>query len=47
MPGSDLRGADLSGAIYLTQMQVNSARGEAATRPPEGFARTTHWADGH
>ena len=43
---ADLAGADLSGAIYLTQMQVNSARGDAATRLPEGFARPTHWADG-
>lgn len=42
---ADLAGADLSGAIYLTQMQVNSARGDAATRLPEGFARPTHWAD--
>ncbi|MBF4599221.1 pentapeptide repeat-containing protein [Frigoribacterium sp. VKM Ac-1396] len=43
---ADLAGADLSGAIYLTQMQVNSARGDAATRLPDGFARPTHWADG-
>jgi len=43
---ADLAGADLSGAIYLTQMQVNSARGDAATRLPEGFARPTHWAGG-
>jgi len=42
---ADFGGADLSGAIYLTQMQVNSARGDAATRLPEGFARPTHWAD--
>jgi len=42
---ADLGGADLSGAIFLTQMQVNSARGDAATRLPEGFALPTHWAD--
>ncbi len=42
---ANLAGADLSGAIYLTQMQVNSARGDAATRLPEGFARPSHWAD--
>jgi len=43
---AELGGADLAEAIYLTQMQVNSARGDAATRLPEGFARPTHWADG-
>jgi len=41
---ADLSGADLSGAIYLTQMQVNSARGDAATVVPEGFERPSHWA---
>lgn len=46
--GADLRGAELSGAtleqaIYLTQMQVNGARGDAATRLPEGFSRPRQW----
>jgi hypothetical protein len=46
--GLDLRdatvdGADLSEAIYLTQVQVNSAKGNAATRLPAGFARPGHW----
>jgi len=41
---ADLRGADLRGAIYLTQMQVNAARGDAATVLPEGFERPSHWA---
>ena len=40
---ADLRGADLRGAIYLTQMQVNAARGDAATVLPEGFERPSHW----
>ncbi|GGR44596.1 hypothetical protein J2S40_004081 [Nocardioides luteus] len=40
---ADLRGADLRGAIYLTQMQVNSARGDARTILPEGFERPAHW----
>jgi uncharacterized protein YjbI with pentapeptide repeats len=40
---ADLRGADLAGAIYLTQMQVNSARGDALTTLPAGFQRPTHW----
>jgi hypothetical protein len=41
---ADLSGADLEGAIYLTQMQVNSARGDARTRLPAGFERPRHWA---
>ncbi|NQX26774.1 pentapeptide repeat-containing protein [Microbacteriaceae bacterium VKM Ac-2854] len=40
---ADLSGADLDGAIYLTQMQLNSARGDARTVLPEGFARPSHW----
>lgn len=40
---ADLSGADLTGAIYLTQMQVNSARGDAATVLPAGFERPSHW----
>ena len=47
--GADLRDADLSGAdlrdaVYLTQMQVNGARGDAATGLPDGFQRPSHWA---
>lgn len=42
---ADLRGADLDGAIYLTQMQVNSARGDARTVLPDGFERPAHWAE--
>ena len=40
---ADLSGADLEDAIYLTQMQVNSARGDAMTRLPPGFQRPSHW----
>ena len=40
---ADVRGADFAGAIYLTQMQVNSAVGDASTRLPEGFERPSHW----
>jgi hypothetical protein len=47
--GADLRdanlsGADLRGAVYLTQMQVNAARGDARTRLDDGFQRPSHWA---
>ncbi|MFB7513416.1 pentapeptide repeat-containing protein [Streptomyces sp. NPDC056144] len=41
---ADLSGADLTGALFLTQPQLNSARGDATTRLPEGFARPAHWA---
>lgn len=41
---ADLSGADLGTAIYLTQMQVNSARGDARTVLPPGFERPRHWA---
>lgn len=41
--GADLSGADLRGCFFLTQAQVNAARGDAATRLPAGFARPAHW----
>lgn len=40
---ADLSGADLTGALFLTQPQLNAARGNAATRLPAGFDRPTHW----
>ncbi|WP_051367488.1 pentapeptide repeat-containing protein [Hamadaea tsunoensis] len=47
--GTDLRGALLHGAdlretLFLTQSQVDAARGDATTRLPEGFRRPRHWA---
>ncbi|MFE0733721.1 pentapeptide repeat-containing protein [Streptomyces sp. NPDC058855] len=46
--GADLRdaqlaGADLTDALFLTQPQLNAARGDAATRLPDGFERPAHW----
>lgn len=46
--GADLRdarldGADLGGALFLTQPQVNAARGDAATVLPPTLARPGHW----
>ncbi|MFS2029173.1 MULTISPECIES: pentapeptide repeat-containing protein [unclassified Curtobacterium] len=41
---ADLRGTDLRGAVFLTQMQVNAARGDSATVLPEGFQRPGHWS---
>ncbi|GAA1586111.1 pentapeptide repeat-containing protein [Actinomadura kijaniata] len=46
--GADLRdtnlaGADLTGALFLTQAQVNAARGDAKTRIPATLTRPAHW----
>ncbi|MFC9352046.1 pentapeptide repeat-containing protein [Arthrobacter sp. NPDC057013] len=46
--GADLRdarleGADLRGALYLTQPQLNSARGSLDTRLPGGLEVPGHW----
>ncbi|WP_329415904.1 pentapeptide repeat-containing protein [Streptomyces sp. NBC_00704] len=43
---TDLTDADLSGAFFLTQPQVNAARGSAGTRLPESVARPAHWTAG-
>ncbi len=46
--GADLRDADLSGAnlstsIFLTQMQINSAKGDEKTLLPFYIQRPSHW----
>ncbi len=41
--GADLAGADLAGSIFLTQSQLDAARGDAATRLPASLARPAHW----
>ncbi|TMR90571.1 pentapeptide repeat-containing protein [Nonomuraea basaltis] len=43
--GADLAGADLTGAIFLTQAQLNAAKGDAATRLPPALTRPSHWPD--
>ncbi|MFJ5676815.1 pentapeptide repeat-containing protein [Streptomyces sp. NPDC093097] len=40
---ADLRGADLTDGLFVTQAQVNAARGDAATRLPRGLRRPAHW----
>ena len=49
LTGADLRGANLGGAdlrdsLFLTQSQVDSARGDGGTRLPGGIARPAHWS---
>jgi uncharacterized protein YjbI with pentapeptide repeats len=41
--GADLRAADLFGSIFVTQPQVDAARGDAGTRLPPRLRRPTHW----
>ncbi|HEU5004065.1 MAG TPA: pentapeptide repeat-containing protein [Actinomycetota bacterium] len=48
LTGADLRGADLRGAglgacLFVTQSQIDSARGDTRTRIPAGCQRPTHW----
>ncbi|MGI5128333.1 pentapeptide repeat-containing protein [Pseudonocardia sp. CA-107938] len=40
---ADVRGANLRGALFLTQFQVNAARGDAATTLPVTLDRPPHW----
>jgi uncharacterized protein YjbI with pentapeptide repeats len=40
---ADLRSADLSSALFLTQSQLEAARGDARTRLPAALRRPGHW----
>lgn len=40
---ADLRGADLRDALFLTQPQLNAARGNRSTRIPHPLTHPTHW----
>lgn len=40
---ADLRGADLTNSIFLTQAQINTARGDNSTKLPSRHIRPTHW----
>ncbi|MDR6879825.1 uncharacterized protein YjbI with pentapeptide repeats [Bacillus sp. 3255] len=46
--GADLRdanlsGADLTSALFVTQFQINAAKGDALTKLPPRLSRPTHW----
>ncbi|MBT2505776.1 pentapeptide repeat-containing protein [Streptomyces sp. ISL-98] len=40
---ADLGGADLTGSFFLTQSQVNAAKGDARTRLSPSLTRPSHW----
>lgn len=40
---ADLSGADLTGSLFLTQAQLNAAKGDAATVLPATLSRPAHW----
>lgn len=40
---ADVSGADLSETIFVTQMQVNAAKGDQHTRLPYNVSRPSHW----
>ncbi|MFE9774753.1 pentapeptide repeat-containing protein [Streptomyces sp. NPDC005931] len=43
---TDLTDADLTGAFFLTQPQLDAARGSVGTRLPGSLARPAHWTTG-
>jgi len=40
---ADLRGADLTDCLFLTQSQLNAAKGDATTKVPPSLRRPLHW----
>jgi uncharacterized protein YjbI with pentapeptide repeats len=41
--GADLSGADLTGSIFLTQSQLDAAKGDPGTRLPASLTSPAHW----
>ncbi|WML33660.1 pentapeptide repeat-containing protein [Clostridium sp. OS1-26] len=41
---ADLRGANLTNSIFLTQAQINTAKGDFNTRLPISLTRPTYWS---
>jgi len=42
--GADLGGADLSDSMFLTQSQLDAAKGDNDTKAPPSLTRPTHWS---
>jgi uncharacterized protein YjbI with pentapeptide repeats len=43
MRDADLRGSNLTGSLFLTQAQVNSAKGDRSTKLPSALKIPEHW----
>lgn len=43
MRDADLRGANLTNSIFITQAQINTAKGDANTKLPKSLTRPSHW----
>ncbi len=41
---ADIRGVDLSESIFLTQFQINAAKGDHRTKLPPSLTRPPHWS---
>lgn len=41
---ADLSGADLTESLFLTQTQLNAAKGDACTKLPPSLVRPSHWS---
>ncbi|MDR0268115.1 pentapeptide repeat-containing protein [Paenibacillus sp.] len=41
---ADLRGANLMESLFLTQAQINAAKGDASTKIPASLSRPPHWS---
>ncbi|WP_065409310.1 pentapeptide repeat-containing protein [Pseudobacillus wudalianchiensis] len=41
---ADLSGANLTGCIFLTQAQINAAKGDSNTTIPSSLTRPIHWS---
>jgi uncharacterized protein YjbI with pentapeptide repeats len=42
--GADLRGADLAQALFVTQAQLDAAKGDTGTRLPPSLTRPVYWS---
>jgi uncharacterized protein YjbI with pentapeptide repeats len=40
---ADIRGTDLTGSIFLTQAQINTAKGDACTKLPSSLIQPKYW----
>ncbi|OAB40101.1 pentapeptide repeat-containing protein [Paenibacillus glacialis] len=41
---ADISGADLTGSIFLTQSQLNAAKGNSDTKLPQSLTHPSHWS---